>query len=98
MVAEFIDLYVSDGRELLGRICQSLAPTDGDLLMRHAHTLKGSSRNMGADTVAGIAGEIENKAGTAATAELTVLCQQLEAAFEATIPLLQAHKQPPVTA
>jgi two-component system, sensor histidine kinase and response regulator len=98
IVGEFIDLYVSDGCELLARICQSLAPKDDDLLRRHAHTLKGSSRNMGADTVAEIAGEIENKADTAATAELTVLCQQLEAAFEATIPLLQAHKHPPVTA
>lgn len=98
VIAEFIDLYIGNGHEVLARIRQSLAPGSSAMLMREAHTLKGSSANMGAATVAEIAGEIEQQAGTAETAELTALVLELETAFAATIPLLQAHQQTPATA
>jgi len=93
LAAEFIDLYLADGQVLLGKIRESSAAGDGKLLKRQAHTLKGSSRNMGADSVAEIARSIENQAESGDPAELATLARQLEQVFAATVPLLQAHKR-----
>ncbi len=93
IAAEFIDLYLTDGEALLGKLGESCAAGDGKLLKRQAHTLKGSSRNMGADSVAEVAGEIEAKAGTSALEELTPLVRQLDQVFRETVPLLLALKR-----
>jgi CheY-like chemotaxis protein len=97
LAAEFIDLYLTDGEALLGKVGASCAAGDGKLLKRQAHTLKGSSRNMGADSVAEVAGEIEAKAETGTREELTPLVRRLEQVFRETVPLLHAHKRTAAT-
>lgn len=97
LATEFIDLYLADARAMLEKITQSIAQDDRNLLKRQAHTLKGSSRNMGAETVAGVADEMEKKAATAEASELTDLAKSLTVVFAATVPLLEAHKAPDAT-
>ena len=94
LAAEFIDLYLADGTVTLEKIRQSLEANDGKLLKRLAHTLKGSSRNMGADSVAEVACLLEATAETGAPGELAELVEQLVQSFHASTPLLVAHKSP----
>jgi CheY-like chemotaxis protein len=91
LAAEFIDLYLADGRGMVDRLRQT-PPDDRGFVKRQAHTLKGSSRNMGAETVAEIARELESKADSAAPEELARLTLQLERAFAETAPLLERLK------
>lgn len=95
LASEFIDLYVADGEALLEKIHTSCMTGESQLLKRQAHTLRGSSRNMGAETVAEIAREIENNAESADREQLAEWVRQLRQVFVATVPLLQAHKLPP---
>lgn len=95
LASEFIDLYLADGEALLGKIHESCTAGDAQLLKRQAHTLRGSSRNMGAETVAEIAREIEINAESGATAQLAEWVRQLRQVFAETVPLLQAQKLPP---
>ena len=61
-VGEIVDTYLADAPTQLDGMRSALA--DGDLatLGRHAHTLKGNSRNVGATGLAAIAQAIEEQA------------------------------------
>lgn len=61
-VIELIDAYLDTGRPELSEIERALRAEDWDGLRIAAHTLKGSSRNLGADDLAGLLQEIENVA------------------------------------
>ena len=97
LASEFIDLYLSDGRAMVEKVRQSHLTNDRNLLKRYAHTLKGSSRNMGADSVAELTKELELTAEQGDRARHGALVEQLITTFEATVPLLLAQKQSPAT-
>lgn len=71
---ELVDIYLQDTPQRLAELETALAKGDGPGLIRAAHTIKGSSGNFGATTLARLAQEIEAlaKSGdlTAATAAL----------------------------
>jgi len=93
LATEFIDLYVSDGQRLVAQLGDNLTALDREQLRRNAHTLKGSSRSMGAESVADLAGEIEQGVAQLDPAALVELVRSLERAFAATVPALEALKQ-----
>jgi PAS domain S-box-containing protein len=61
-VAELIDTFVEDGRELIATLRRSLAETDVDAFRRAAHSLKSTSETVGASGLAGLARELETMA------------------------------------
>lgn len=71
---ELIEIYLEDTPKRLAEVESALAKHDGPALIRAAHTIKGSSGNFGASTLARCAHEIETfgKSGdfTAAAAAL----------------------------
>lgn len=56
---ELITIYLEDTPRRLAEVESALAKGDGLLLVRAAHTIKGSSGNFGATTLAKLAQEIE---------------------------------------
>jgi HPt (histidine-containing phosphotransfer) domain-containing protein len=61
-VGEIVDAYLADAPEQVRGMTEALATGDLVTLGRHAHTLKGNSRNVGATTLAEIARTLEEQA------------------------------------
>jgi CheY-like chemotaxis protein len=58
-VAELIDTFVEDGRELIATLRRALAATDLDTFRRVAHSLKSNGETLGATRLAALARELE---------------------------------------
>ena len=58
-VAELIDTFVEDARELLAALRRSLGAADVDAFRRAAHSLKSNSESLGATSLSGLARELE---------------------------------------
>jgi GAF domain-containing protein/CheY-like chemotaxis protein/HPt (histidine-containing phosphotransfer) domain-containing protein len=61
-VAELIETFVEDGRQLVATLRSSLDAADIDAFRRAAHSLKSNSETLGATTVATLARELESMA------------------------------------
>ena len=61
-VGEIVDTYLADAPVLLDGMDAALAAEDLGALGRHAHTLKGNSRNVGATALAEMARRLEEQA------------------------------------
>jgi HPt (histidine-containing phosphotransfer) domain-containing protein len=58
-VAELIDTFGEDARELLATLRRALAATDRDAFRRAAHSLKSTAESLGATGLAALARELE---------------------------------------
>jgi len=58
-VAELIDTFDEDARELLATLRRTLAATDRDAFRRAAHSLKSTAESLGATGLAALARELE---------------------------------------
>jgi HPt (histidine-containing phosphotransfer) domain-containing protein len=63
-VGEIVDTYLADAPTQLEGMRAALAAADMPALTRHAHTLKGNSRNVGATELARIAQQLEEQGRT----------------------------------
>jgi two-component system sensor histidine kinase/response regulator len=61
-VGEIVDAYLADAPAQIAGMREALAAGDTTTLGRHAHTLKGNSRNVGATALAEIARTLEESA------------------------------------
>jgi len=61
-VGEIVDAYLADAPEQIRGMTEALAAGDITTFGRHAHTLKGNSRNVGATALAEIARTLEEQA------------------------------------
>jgi histidine phosphotransfer protein HptB len=61
-VAELIDTFGEDARELLATLRRTLAATDRDAFRRAAHSLKSTAESLGATGLAALARELETAA------------------------------------
>ena len=59
LIVELIDLYLEDAPRKLASLLEAVAEADEVLLMRAAHSLKGSSASLGAFGVAALCEELE---------------------------------------
>ncbi|HKV36508.1 MAG TPA: Hpt domain-containing protein [Pyrinomonadaceae bacterium] len=91
-VVELIDLYLNEVPRLFDTIRKAVANRDRSTAKRSAHSLRGSSGNLGVLQMATIAGELEhleNDYGTVAPE----LLQSLENEFERVKEILNAERQ-----
>ena len=58
-VAELIDTFAEDARELIATLRRALAETDVDAFRRAAHSLKSNGETLGATELAALARELE---------------------------------------
>jgi HPt (histidine-containing phosphotransfer) domain-containing protein len=84
---ELVDLYLREATGHLGTLRQSIEARDERVLDRAAHTLKGSSGNMGAQALSRLSGEIQ----TAARAKDWTLAAELIVMIEAEYATVRAE-------
>lgn len=88
---ELIDMYVEDAQNHLDSIFQLLTSADFPQIKQVAHTLKGSSANIGALKIANTAASIEKAAGL--QEDISPLALELKSNFEETKTVLTNYRQ-----
>ncbi len=91
-LAEMIDTYVTDARQLQVAMRQSLAGSDGQALQRAAHSLKSNSATFGAATLARLCQELEERAKRGALNDAAELVSLVEATYAEVETALRAAR------
>lgn len=78
LIVELIDLYLADTPRRVAAMREALANSDGLLLARVAHVLKGSSSTLGASQVAESCAELELLAREASFQKVALVLDRLE--------------------
>lgn len=91
-VVELIDLYLNEVPRLLETIRKAIANKDRSTIRRSAHSLRGSSGNLGALQMALIAGELEQLEDNYSTAA-PELWWSLDKEFDRVKEILNAERQ-----
>lgn len=92
LIVELIDLYLRDAPQRIEAMRTAAARTDGTLLRRAAHTLKGSSGSVGIRQVAEICKMLEQLECSDSAARVEVLLQQLDCEFARACEELAAER------
>jgi len=80
-VKEIIGIYLQDIPERLTALKSAVASDDRTLYVRSAHTIKGSSANVGATELQGLAEQLEQRAKIDVLSDLDPKLAALEEAF-----------------
>jgi HPt (histidine-containing phosphotransfer) domain-containing protein len=78
-LAELIDTYLADAKELRATMRQALAAGDAPELRRAAHSLKSNSATFGAATLAGLCHDLEERGKSGALDGAADLLARVEA-------------------
>jgi len=79
---EIVGIYVEDTPRRILDLKSSLAAGDATLFTRSAHTIKGSSANVGAVVLAATAERLENQSRKEGLADVAALVAECEKEFE----------------
>lgn len=85
-LGELAALFLADAERQIAELRQALADADGDSVARLAHSLKGSSANLGASHLASVCASVE----TAGGADHLLVCGLLIDAMEAELGRVRA--------
>lgn len=91
-VAEILQVFEADGRQVLGRLQLAVRSDDGEATHRTAHRLKGAAANLGAIELQGRLLHIEQSTAEGLLPDdIPALVEQLPALFQQT--LLELHRE-----
>ena len=93
LIVELIDLYLADASEKLTAMRQAVTKADEQPLKRAAHSLMGSSANLGARRMASLCEEIERIDGDHWFQEAEALVARLEPEFEFVRQVFSAERR-----
>ncbi len=82
LLSELVEIYRADVPSLIDAMRDAITSGDATALRQAAHTLKGSSANLGAEGLAEIAGRLELIGRAGGTAGTTALLAHFEAEYE----------------
>lgn len=82
MLVELTEMFIDDAASSLSALKKSVEHGDTTRVERVAHTLKGSSGNMGATRMADICSELEQAGASKDMADAPAQLERLEAEFE----------------
>ena len=91
---EILGIYLKDAQQNLESMIASSQSHDTDQLLRLVHTLKGSSRNVGASELADLCESFEKDLRNAEYSNLDQRITIIRSTFEDTLPLLQGYITP----
>lgn len=80
--AGLLETFLSDSRQKIASLRSGLASADSECLRRNAHSLKGSSSNLGANSMAELSLHIEEQAREDDLQGLESVLEQLVSEFE----------------
>ena len=89
-VAEILDEYVTDAPRQVVALRKAVLAGDAELARRHAHTLKGASANVGAESVRDAAFRLERAAGNGSVEEGAGLVAAVESELGRLIDAVRA--------
>jgi CheY-like chemotaxis protein len=90
LLAELIAVYLRDTPPRLAALHEAVARADAEALRRAAHSLKGSSSQIGAVQMARLSADLEHQAGTTDLRGATETLRRLDEAFDRVRAHLQA--------
>lgn len=93
LIVELIDLYLEDVPRRMAVMRRSLADRSWLILKREAHSLRGSSGNLGALDMARICQEIEGVEAGARFPRTEALLSRLESELERVLFILRAERR-----
>jgi HPt (histidine-containing phosphotransfer) domain-containing protein len=93
LIVELIDLYLEDTPHRVAAMQKALATADALSLKRAAHSLKGSSANLGARRVAALCDELEHLSGNDMFQKVRALLSGLEQEFAYVQQAFAAERQ-----
>lgn len=89
LITELIDLYLEDTKERLARLRIALDEHDFESLRESAHSLKGSSSNLGVARMAALSSQLEENLQQNRLDEISLTLAQLEEEFESVRQVLE---------
>jgi len=89
--AELVDRFVQDGNRRMALLRSAVPIRDFDVIHAEAHGLKGSSRNIGANLLGDVCGELERDGREKRQDNLTTLFAALEQEFAAVCVELRTY-------
>ena len=95
-LVELIDVYLGDTPVRLAQLRQALEGGDTETVTREAHTLKSSSANVGAMTLAAVARQVELAGRNNETGSLATEIGRMAAVFARVKAILEALRHAPV--
>lgn len=87
--AGLLETFIADSAAKIDSLRTGLANGDADLVRRSSHSLKGSSSNLGAHTMAELSLQIEEGARDENLSGLDPLVEQLDAEFQVVSRFMQ---------
>jgi HPt (histidine-containing phosphotransfer) domain-containing protein len=93
LIVELIDLYLVDAPRQMTVMRKAMAETDKPSLKRAAHSLKGSSANLGANQMAALCAELEHAEYANSLQSVGALVTRLEQEFESVRQTFAAERQ-----
>ena len=88
---ELVERFVQDGNRRMALLHSAVPAQDFDVVHAEAHGLKGSSRNIGANTLGDICGALEQDGRDKKPENLTTLFAALEQEFAAVCSELRTY-------
>lgn len=89
--SELVERFVQDGQRRMNLLRQALAGQDFVAIHAEAHGLKGSSRNIGANHLGSLCGELEQQGKEGRAAGMATLFAALEQEFAAVCDELKRY-------
>lgn len=81
-LADLLDMYVADTTEKLSEADQAVGAGDNEALKKVAHTMKGTSVNIGANTMGSLCERLQRMATTGETGGAPALLQEIRLEFQ----------------
>jgi two-component system, sensor histidine kinase and response regulator len=91
MISELTEMFFEDSASGLATLQAAVESGDAQTVERVAHTLKGSSGNMGATRMSGVCAEIEASGASGDLARTPELLESLAVEFGRVRPALEAE-------
>lgn len=89
--AELVDRFVGDGNKRMALLRSAVPARDYDVIHAEAHGLKGSSRNIGANTLGTLCGDLEHLGRVGEDQDIETLFAALEQEFAAVCQILASY-------